>query len=73
VFHNLEKPIWFGLKKNFFIGWGGVEFFHFLGILPKKGFLGFFSAKIGLQHSAYILNQRKKTLPENIGRYNMHI
>jgi hypothetical protein len=41
LFHNLEKPTWFGWKKIFFYR---VGFFHFLGILPKNGFLGFFSA-----------------------------
>jgi hypothetical protein len=40
-------------EKNIFL----VGFFHFLGILPKKGFLGFFSAKIGQFETSSIYSE----------------
>jgi hypothetical protein len=39
VFQNLEKPTLLSKKKQKFFE---VGFFHFLGILPKKGFFGLF-------------------------------
>jgi hypothetical protein len=48
------------LKKKY------LGFFHFLGILPKKSFLGFFSAKIGpFETSSIYSESAHKTLPEN--------
>jgi hypothetical protein len=39
-----------------------VEFFHFLGILPKKGFFGIFSAKIGPFETSSIYSESAQKL-----------
>jgi hypothetical protein len=71
VIQNLEKPTWFSKKKIFHFGQGraSAHLLKFLGIIPKNVFFRLFSAKLGpfaLRHPAYILNQRRKTLPENV-------
>jgi hypothetical protein len=49
------------LKKNY------LGFFHFLGILAKKGLFEIFSAKIGpFETSSIYSESAHKTLPENV-------
>jgi hypothetical protein len=64
VLQNLEKPTWFNKTKKIVLG---IGFFHFLRILPKKGFFRLFSAKIGPFATFSIYSEStQKTLPENI-------
>jgi hypothetical protein len=49
-----------------------VRFYNFLRILPKKGFFGIFSAKIGPFGTSSIYSESaQKTLPENFHFFDL--